>query len=271
MLYISRAGQAPLTVEQTGNEWHISLQEMPEQTLKEETDAQKQINQRYQLALALHKARNPISVQDNSLIETIPDDHADISAIQLKELFLSESTNLRQKNFLAQRISEIEQEELRHAALANVLYHRKTFKKTYTLPLLMPQAFVLSIAGDNSGGRCYPLVKLMALAIIDGRTQQLNNKFFLAATDPEHAFINVLRELHAHLQITQVSLPIPHTEARLDKIINRLRHPTVFNQMFAMDTLTHSMLIGTHNDQGQKIFSFFDPNFGLLSYIEVTH
>ena len=35
-----------------------------------------------------------------------------------------------------------------------------------------------------------------------------------------------------------------------------------------MDTLTHSMLIGTYNDQGHKIFSFFDPNFGLLSYTD---
>lgn len=265
VLYIARPGQAPLMIEQTGNEWHLSLTERPEQALKE-TDTQRQTDQRYQSALVSLKSRHSAPVEDSTQIEAIPGYHADLSSIQLKELFLKDSTNLKQKAVLAKRISQVEQEELRNAALNSVLRHRKTFKNTNSLPVLMPQAFVLSIAGDNSGGRCYPLVNLMALAVIDGKTQQLNNKFFLAAADPEHAFINTLKELHATLRINKVSLPVSGKEARLDQIISRMTRSTAPNEMFAMDTPTHSMLIGMHHEQGHKIFSFFDPNFGLVSY-----
>jgi hypothetical protein len=264
-LHIPRYEKTSLKIERTGNQWHLSLEESAEQVLKA-TDTQQQTNQRYQAALTLFKAQREFAPEDSTPIAAIPNYHADLSSAELKELFLKESTNFRQKSFLAKRISQVEQEELRSAALRSVLRHRNTFKNTDSLPLLMPQAFVLSIAGDNSGGRCYPLVNLMALAIIDGKTQQLNNQFFLAAADPEHTFINTLKELHANIRIKQVSLPVSGTVANLNKIIHRLAHTSPAEEMFAMDTATHSMLLGVHQAQGQKIFSFFDPNFGVVSY-----
>lgn len=137
---------------------------------------------------------------------------------------------------------------------------------------LVPQDIYLSRVGDPFGGRCYPLVRAMAVALaIGGETcaDALVQKLFLAAADPTGGsatlFKYSLQTLHANLAAVQASSSTG--TFTLPEVASRFK-AAGSTTMFALNTRTHSMLLGCVGGAGVRRDYFYDPNLGVFAFDE---
>ncbi|MGG4664037.1 TcdA/TcdB pore-forming domain-containing protein [Providencia vermicola] len=135
---------------------------------------------------------------------------------------------------------------------------------------LIPQGFYLSIIKSGSGGRCYPLVRAMSVALAKGgqnSADKLIDKLYVAAANPDDENSLLLKEglknLHSNTEAVESSFS--YGKMSLNKIQELL---TVRNEtmMFALNTSSHSMMLGKKVENGKSNYYFYDPNFGIFVF-----
>ncbi|WP_353242002.1 TcdA/TcdB pore-forming domain-containing protein [Providencia sp.] len=135
---------------------------------------------------------------------------------------------------------------------------------------LIPQDFYLSVIKSESGGRCYPLVRAMSVALAkDGQNgaDKLIDKLYVAAANPDDKNSVFLKEglknLHSNTDAVEASFS--YGKMGLNKIqeILDVRDETM---MFALNSNNHSMMLGKRIEKGKKTYYFYDPNFGVFAF-----
>ncbi|ROL62627.1 cytotoxin [Pseudomonas protegens] len=193
------------------------------------------------------------------------------SALEMKRLFLDGQLTPGQRGALSARISETSQAEY----IDKVLRQTATFSEDFrgagsVFGQLAPQDFYLSLVGDRSGGRCYPLVRAMAVALARGGEAGVNSlvqKLFLASADPQAGSSTLLKNslirLHSNVDAVQASKGLG--QFRLTDVVARLANSSS-DSMFALNTQNHSMMVGsTQGPEGRRYY-FYDPNVGIFAF-----
>ncbi|MBK5529404.1 hypothetical protein JFT86_20925 [Pseudomonas sp. TH06] len=202
---------------------------------------------------------------------SIPGVTQKMSALDLKQLFLEGQLTAQQRGALSARIEEISQAEniekilKRAALLSEGLKHAGS-----TFSQLAPQDFFLSLVGDGFGGRCYPLVRAMAVALADAGSTGINSlvqKLFLAAAEPQAGSSTLLKNslvrLHSNGDTVQASTTIG--KLNLADVVGRLKGATG-TSTFALNTRNHSMLVASTVMAKGRRYYFYDPNVGIFAY-----
>ncbi|MGR4041689.1 TcdA/TcdB pore-forming domain-containing protein [Pseudomonas sp. 910_21] len=193
------------------------------------------------------------------------------SALEMKRLFLDGQLTPGQRGALSARISETSQAEY----IDKVLRQTATFSEDFrgagsVFGQLAPQDFYLSLVGDRSGGRCYPLVRAMAVALARGGEAGVNSlvqKLFLASADPQAGSSTLLKNslirLHSNVDAVQASKELG--QFQLSDVVARLANSSS-DSMFALNTQNHSMMVGSTQGPEGRRFYFYDPNVGIFAF-----
>lgn len=201
--------------------------------------------------------------------------NSDMSSQELKLFYLNCDLNMKMRGALYQKIEDkiaIERD-------ANILRLTSKFSSLFQYQgsiysRLAPQDFYLPLMGDNSGGRCYPLVRAMAVALskndLNGANTLLDKMFLAAASPTADSSIllkKALKNLHSNTYATRSSESLglfSLSEIKSDLISGRAV------KMYAINTPTHAMLIGKAlHDVNPSYYYFYDPNFGIFTFDNV--
>ncbi|WP_448511499.1 insecticidal toxin MCF [Photorhabdus laumondii] len=194
-----------------------------------------------------------------------------MSVLEMKRRFLEGKLTHEQREALSARIAEISQAEhidkvLRQTAMFSEDFHDagSVFNR------LVPQDFYLSLVGDRTGGRCYPLVRTMAVALAGGGEAGINSlvqKLFFASADPQAGSSTLLKNslisLHYNVEAVQASTELG--QFNLSEVVSRLA-ATTGTSMFALNTQNHSMMVGSTVMAEGRRYYFYDPNVGIFAF-----
>ena len=208
---------------------------------------------------------------ENHKSEEIEGFNDSMTSIELKKLYLSDELSARKRGALYGKIKELEYSEYINKVLtetgkiSNFFYENGSKANR-----LIPQDFYLSITKNESGGRCYPLVRAMAVALAKNGQEgadNLINKLYIAAANPGDRDSFLLKEglknLHSNTGAIEASYAYGQIILKDIKALLNTRDETM---MFAINTQNHSMLIGKKILEGNKKYYFYDPNFGVFSF-----
>jgi hypothetical protein len=158
-----------------------------------------------------------------------------------------------------------------HAAIWSAAKYSKILNIDSCRQILAPQAFWLTAAGAPQlyEGRCYPLVLAVAVAV----KQRKVSTFFMnvlgsaAKTDNVHnemiRALDQMRTLESKEFLMPLFLGAPVEVKRIVRQVTELET----DGLFAMDSQTHSMLVGISKEAfSEKVFYFYDPNVGIFNY-----
>lgn len=134
--------------------------------------------------------------------------------------------------------------------------------------IAMPQGYYLSQVNVASEGGCAALANTMAMAMLDGSENTLISNFFLSLAHPKHPnterfrdslerFQNTLRDDFHSGQLTR--------SATCDRIISDLATATT-SKAFLISNSKHGVTAGVKITKDQKIWFYYDPNFGLVKF-----
>ncbi|UBX49510.1 prevent-host-death family protein [Providencia alcalifaciens] len=236
------------------------------------------INERYENLIYLHKLTRNIRFK-NEFNEGIKK-YKDISmqgvndavpSQQLKKMYVTNEYTARERGALYRVIQETAHAEY----ITNVLTQTGKISELFSESgskenRLIPQDFYLSLVKNESGGRCYPLVRGMSVSLArEGHlgADKLIDKLYIAAANPESRdsllLQDSLKKLHSNVEAVEASFS--HGIMGLKKIQTLLdiKPETI---MFAVNSKSHSMLIGKTVIEGKGTYYFYDPNFGLFSF-----
>ncbi|KAH9296775.1 hypothetical protein KI387_028457 [Taxus chinensis] len=137
-----------------------------------------------------------------------------------------------------------------------------------------PQHFFLSNVGDKYGGRCYPLVRAMAVALCTGEyvaksfLDKLKEFSESELTPLQQKNAECLRDalagLHANAEAYSASTAL-HNRYSITDVVEKLRI-SERNKVYALNTEAHSMLVGVTVVDNQRKYYFYDPNFLMASF-----
>ncbi|EYU16865.1 TcdA/TcdB pore-forming domain-containing protein [Photorhabdus aegyptia] len=202
----------------------------------------------------------------------IPGLYDRMSALEMKSLFLKGQLTPEQQGALSVHITETSQAEYIDKVLKWTAVYSEDFHRIgSSFDRLAPQDFYLSLVGDKSGGRCYPLVRAMAVALANSGEAGINNlveKLFLAAADPHASSSTLLKnsliKLHSN-NIEAVQASTAKGQFKLSEVVSLLKGATK-TSMFALNTPNHSMMVGsTVGPEGHRYY-FYDPNVGIFAF-----
>nr|ELR5112178.1 hypothetical protein [Providencia stuartii] len=201
----------------------------------------------------------------------INDFNKDLTSSEMKSLYLNGILSGKEYGALYHHIEDTLAKEymnnvLKQTDKVNTLFQHKGAISSR----LAPQDFYLPLMGDDSGGRCYPLVRAMAVALSQKGSAGANvflDKLFLAAASPtDESTVLIkrsLESLHSNREAIQASSSIG--ELHLNDIRVQLFEESAV-KMYALNTSTHAMLLGKVVNEGNTSFYFYDPNFGLFTF-----
>lgn len=195
-----------------------------------------------------------------------------MSSSEMRELYIKGGLSVKERGALSQYIKIKEESEYIENILNFTLKTNTLFQNEGSIyQRLAPQDFYLPLMGDDEGGRCYPLVRTMsvALALHDGThgSDELFNKLFIAAASPEEKNSILLRSSLQNLHFNTQAVGASSSIGLLNlKEIKKLLIESNGTQMYALNTQSHSMLIGKKNYNGKAHYYFYDPNFGLYVF-----
>ena len=204
------------------------------------------------------KIRLPIS------LENLP-------SLELKKVYLNCELTIEQRGALSRYI-EIEFEK---EYIALILIKGEKIKEFFHHSgcdniRLIPQDFYLLSVKDNSGGRCYPLVRAMAVALAkEGKTgaDHLIDKLYYAISLPDEESSKRLKTslitLHSNVLANQAS--ISNGILNLTEIQHKISESNT-TQMYSLNTTKHAMLLGKIVNSEGAIYYFYDPNFGIFGF-----
>ncbi|KAI0452961.1 hypothetical protein F5B21DRAFT_505867 [Xylaria acuta] len=130
------------------------------------------------------------------------------------------------------------------------------FQNAQGLTKPMPQDILLNAVSDEHGGRCYPLVRAMSVALAqsDFAVDQLGIRLIALSPEKETDMLNAklfkqsLKDLHASYPAVEASTPIGRTNIR--EAVSKLKAEEGKSIIFALHTETHAMLLGATNRSG---------------------
>ncbi|RAW69216.1 hypothetical protein CKY06_17605 [Photorhabdus sp. S15-56] len=203
---------------------------------------------------------------------SIPGMYDRMSALEMKILFLKGQLTPKQQSALSAHITETSQAEYIDKVLKWTAVYSEDFHRAgSSFDRLVPQDFYLSLVGDKSGGRCYPLVRAMAVALANSGEAGINNlveKLFLAAADPHAGSSTLLKnsliKLHSdNLEAVQASTT--RGQVTLSEVVSLLKKATK-TSTFALNTPNHSMMVGSMVGLEGRRYYFYDPNVGIFAF-----
>ncbi|MCT8352637.1 TcdA/TcdB pore-forming domain-containing protein [Photorhabdus kayaii] len=203
---------------------------------------------------------------------SIPGMYDRMSALEMKILFLKGQLTSEQQGALSAHITETSQAEYIDKVLKWTAVYSEGFHRAgSSFDRLVPQDFYLSLVGDKSGGRCYPLVRAMAVALANSGEAGINSlveKLFLAAADP-HAnnstlLKNSLIKLHSD-NVEAVQASTVRGKVKLSEAVSLLKKTTK-TSTFALNTPNHSMMVGSTVGLEGRRYYFYDPNVGIFAF-----
>ncbi|WP_445493516.1 insecticidal toxin MCF [Photorhabdus sp. SF281] len=194
-----------------------------------------------------------------------------MSALEMKRLFLDGKLTHEQQGALSGRITETSQAEYIDKVLRQTAVFSENFHDAGSVfERLVPQDFYLSLVGDRSGGRCYPLVRAMAVALGKGGEAGIDSlvqKLFFASADPQAGSSTLLKNsllrLHANVEAVQASTELG--QFNLSEVVSRLA-ATTRTSIFALNTQNHSMMVGSAVTAESRRYYFYDPNVGIFAF-----
>ncbi|CAG9426536.1 TcdA/TcdB pore-forming domain-containing protein [Providencia alcalifaciens] len=191
--------------------------------------------------------------------------------LEMQKLYINGGLKLKERGALSQYIKIKEQSDYIKNILDLTSQMDTFFQKSGSVQQrVAPQDFYLPLMEDDSGGRCYPLVRAMSVALaLDGDkgADELLNKMFLAAASPKEKSSVLLRSslqnLHSNIQATEASSSVGLLDLTgIEKVLTEGEAM----KMYALNTQTHSMLIGKLINSGKVYYYFYDPNFGIYTF-----
>ncbi|MDX7987581.1 hypothetical protein FE392_09590 [Xenorhabdus sp. 12] len=194
-----------------------------------------------------------------------------MSALEMKGLFFDSQLTPKQRGALISRITEASQAEYIDKVLKQTAVFSEDFQHAGSISShLVPQDFYLSLVGDISGGRCYPLVRAMAVALASNGEAGINNlveKLFLAAASPQEGSATLLKNslvrLHSNVEAVQASTV--RGQVTLPEVASLLK-ASAGTATFALNTRNHAMMVGvTVGAEGRRYY-FYDPNVGIFAF-----
>ncbi|WP_391527916.1 insecticidal toxin MCF [Photorhabdus akhurstii] len=238
---------------------------------KQRTDS---VGERYAISEAYQRGARGTGFSDglrNFREIEIPGVDHKMSALEMKRLFLEGKLTSEQQGALSGRITETSRAEYIDKVLRQTAVFSEDFHDAGSVfDRLAPQDFYLSLVGDRSGGRCYPLVRAMTVALASGGEAGINSlvqKLFFASADPQAGSSTLLRnsliKLHSNVEAVQASTELG--QFGLSEVVSRLA-ATTGTSMFALNTQNHSMMVGsTVTTEGRRYY-FYDPNVGIFAF-----
>ncbi|GAB0133845.1 makes caterpillars floppy protein [Epichloe bromicola] len=208
-----------------------------------------------------------------ALVEISGYEH-DMTLSQMIQLFDRSSTSLTQteQGALLRRI-ELARKELFNESIwqkTNDVIDMFQDRGGYTKP--MPQDILLhAIPDEHGGGRCYPLVYAMsvALASSDFAIDQLCAKLVGLSPNNESDMKNAkllkrcLKDLHTSYPAAEASRPIG--KMTLAEAVSMLEK-SIETTTLAMHTEVHAMLQGLTKNGNSTSWHFYDPNFAIATF-----
>ncbi|MTB66583.1 prevent-host-death family protein [Providencia sp. wls1943] len=236
------------------------------------------INERYENLIYLHKlTRNMrFKTEFSKGIKqykeiNIQDVNDKIPSQLLKKMYVTNEYTARERGALYRVIQETMYAEY----ITNVLTQTGKISEFFAesgskTNRLIPQDFYLSLVRSESGGRCYPLVRGMSVGLArEGHlgADKLIGKLYIAAANPEgrDALLlqDSLKRLHSNVEAVEASFSHGIMELKKIQTLLELKSETM---MFAINSKSHSMLVGKTVSGEQSTYYFYDPNFGLFSF-----
>ncbi|WP_118988023.1 TcdA/TcdB pore-forming domain-containing protein [Photorhabdus sp. CRCIA-P01] len=207
---------------------------------------------------------------------SIPGVYDRMSVLEMKRLFLKGLLTPKQQGALSARITETSQAEYIDKVLKWTAVYSENFHRAgSSFDRLMPQDFYLSLTGDKSGGRCYPLVRAMTVALASSGEAGINSlveKLFLAAADPQAGSSTLLKnsllKLHSNIEAVQASTT--RGRVTLSEVVSLLKKATG-TSTFALNTPDHSMMVGSTIVAEGRRYYFYDPNVGIFAFNNAAH
>lgn len=236
------------------------------------------VDERYENLIYLHRSTRNFNFKENFnegykeySIVSIDGFEYQFTSNQLKKLYISKELTARERGALYRRIQESVHVEFISSILSQTGKVSEIFKKNGSqINRLIPQDFYLSLVKSNSGGRCYPLVRSMSVALAMGgmnSADNLINKLYISAASPESINTRLLKsslgQLHSNTDAILASTS--YGIVNLKKTKSYLDHEAE-TTMFSLNTRSHAMLIGKTVVQNKITYYFYDPNFGLFSF-----
>ncbi|KAF8587017.1 hypothetical protein K439DRAFT_876840 [Ramaria rubella] len=201
----------------------------------------------------------------------IPGFASDMSSLEMMTLFdMSSQLTQTQKGALVHHIRIVGKREWQDSVWNQTDKVVKMFQKAGGSTKPMPQDLLLEAVPDEYGGRCYPLVRAMAVALSQSSfaVDQLGIKLITLTSETDLAnarvFRNCLRDLHASYPAAEASTLIGRSN--LKDAIDRLQVAKGERKIFALNTESHAMLLGATNDGNTTSYHFYDPNFTVATF-----
>ncbi|WP_323853779.1 TcdA/TcdB pore-forming domain-containing protein [Xenorhabdus koppenhoeferi] len=207
---------------------------------------------------------------------SIPGFNDKMSVLEMKSLFFDNKLTLRQRGALSVHITDASRSEYIDKVLKQTAVFSEDFQRAgSSFNLLAPQDFYLSLVGDVSGGRCYPLVRAMAVALASNGKAGINSlveKLFLAAASPQTGSSTLLKNslvtLHSNVEAVQASTM--KGQVTLSEVVSLLKGATG-TSTFSLNTRNHAMMVGaTAGAEGRRYY-FYDPNVGIFAFDDAAN
>ncbi|KAI5923100.1 TcdA/TcdB pore forming domain-containing protein [Camillea tinctor] len=205
---------------------------------------------------------------------TIPGFNKDMSPVELMKLFDNASGDLNQTHLgaLLHYVKDAQEKAFRESIWDQTNNVVEMFQNEQGVTKPMPQDILLNAVPDEYGGRCYPLVRAMSVALADSdfAVDQLGVRLVALSPGNEADMLNAelfkqcLKDLHASYPAVEASTLIGRTSLR--DAVSRLEVEEEKSIIFAMHTDTHAMLLGATNRGGSTSYHFYDPNFTLATF-----
>ncbi|WP_420959150.1 TcdA/TcdB pore-forming domain-containing protein [Burkholderia gladioli] len=191
-----------------------------------------------------------------------------MSLLDKKSAFLN-MTDMRQLGALSRVIAEIEDKSIANSLENAGALSKPLAKPGATIKLPMPQGLFLGRIQDAAPGRCYPLVRAMAVALAqrgEAGARILVEKMYVAAASAESPNTELLSKALMQLHGDKGARQASGEPRRFDigQIIDTVKSGTS-TRVFAVNTALHAMLVGCVVAD-QSTFYFYDPNVGMFGY-----
>ncbi|KAJ3899057.1 hypothetical protein F5879DRAFT_541998 [Lentinula edodes] len=208
----------------------------------------------------------------------IPGFASNMTSSEMVTLF-DESTDLTQtqRGALVHHIRVASEQEFRESVWQKTDNIVGMFQEAGGATKPMPQDLLLNAVPDEYGGRCYPLVRAMSVALAqsDFAVDQLGIKLVSISTSSNADLLNAelfrqcLKDLHSSYPAAEASTLVGPTN--LQDAVSKLSAEEGSSTIFALNTNIHAMLLGATNRGGKISYHFYDPNFTLATFASVEH
>lgn len=134
----------------------------------------------------------------------------------------------------------------------------------------MPQVIYLTMTKQLSDGQCAALSRVMATAVEHGKEQELIRNMYKAAAFPKDpasiGFMEKLKKLQNQVgNQTSFYAGKPHRQVTYQTMVKELGDATASKSLM-IDSPGHAMAAGVKVNGDEKVFYFYDPNYGHASF-----